>query len=237
MEGLLATIHDGINRMASQGVLIPKICLTVNEGLFGAGPGGSMSFDNRLDVGVSAKWDITALLSADEEKRRAESKLRQAQLTYDELRAKLAAGVQEARSASLRGREQLQRGARAIQHAAETYLLSDKRLRLGARDSSIEEVLRSIRGLEQVHVTYIEAVSSYNKAQVRLLLLLGTGGHCQGAVTPAATLPPPPAMPALPEKPKQDGGREKEQKKEPAPEAKDISVPRAYPVPPLLPDL
>lgn len=237
MEGLLATIHDGIQRMTEQGILTPKICLTVNEGLFGAGPGGSMSFDNRLDVGVRAQWDITALLSAGEEKRRAMSKLRQAQLTYDELRAKLALGVQEARGSSLKGREQIQRGASAIQHAAETYLLSEKRLRLGATGSSIEEVQRTIRGLEEVHVRYIEAVNSYNKAQIRLLLLLGGGGHCQGTVTPTAVLPPAPAMPALPAKPKRDDSRKNEEKKEPAPQPKQISTPRAYPIPPELPDL
>jgi outer membrane protein TolC len=173
LEGLLATVQGGIDRMSGPRALLPTLQVNVGEGAFGAGPGGRMDFDNRLDVWLQARWDLTRLLSAQQERQQAHSQLRQVQLNYEDLRGKLTAGVREARGGILGGREQIGLAVEQLKHANETYRLSDRRLREKVEGSSVNEVLQTIRGLEQAHLNHITSISSHNKAQVRLLLLLG----------------------------------------------------------------
>jgi hypothetical protein len=122
----------------------------------------------------------------------AHSELQQAQLALVDLHGKLQAGVEEAVSAILSGRDQIVQASAAIQHAAETYRLLDERLRkqgeeANQRNRTYEAVLASIQQLSQAHVNYLTAVSAYNKAQVRLLLLIGTYNDCQAkSHSPAA---------------------------------------------------
>jgi outer membrane protein TolC len=113
----------------------------------------------------------------------AQSELQQAQLSLVDLHGKLRAGVEEAVSAILSGRDQITRASGAIEHAAETYRLTDVRLKeegpeANRRNNTYNAVLASIQQLSQAHANYLTAVSSYNKAQVRLLLLLGTYNDC-----------------------------------------------------------
>ena len=112
----------------------------------------------------------------------ASARLEETRLALQDTRAKLALGVQEARSAILSGRDQIRSGSEQIRHAAETYRLSDKRLKENAPGGSTTEVLQAIRGLELAHFNYLTAVAAYDKAEVRLLLLLGQGPDCKLAV-------------------------------------------------------
>ncbi len=117
----------------------------------------------------------------------AQSQLQQAQLALIDVRGKLKAGVEEAISATLSGREQITRGSNTIEHAAETYRITNLRLesespRESMRNNSYTAVLASIQQLSQAHASYLTAVSAYNKAQVRLLLFLGTYNDCQSAI-------------------------------------------------------
>ncbi|HWG47166.1 MAG TPA: TolC family protein [Gemmataceae bacterium] len=113
----------------------------------------------------------------------AQSQSQQANFALFDTQGKLRAGVEEAVSAILSGRDQITRGASAIQHAAETYRIMDLILTEGAEaarrsSSTYNAVLRSIQQLSQTHANYLSAVSAYNKAQVRLLLLIGTNSTC-----------------------------------------------------------
>jgi hypothetical protein len=115
----------------------------------------------------------------------ANSQLQQAQLTLVDTKGKLRAGVEEARSAILSGRDQIREAADAIQHGAETYRITNLRLesespRESFNKNTYNTVLTSIQQLAQGHANYISAVRSYNKAQVRLLLLIGTYNDCHG---------------------------------------------------------
>jgi outer membrane protein TolC len=103
----------------------------------------------------------------------AHFKLEETQLALDDLRGKLAAGVVEARGAIESGRKQIMESAQQIQHAAETYRLSDLRLTQNAPGASTNDVSQAIRGLEFAHLTHLTAVAAHNKAQLRLILLLG----------------------------------------------------------------
>jgi outer membrane protein TolC len=111
----------------------------------------------------------------------AQSKLEQTHLALIDTRGKLRAGVEEARSAILNGREQITQASNTIQHASETYSIMNRRLESEApRDAMTRNtygsVLTSIQQLSQAHSSYLSAVNAYNKAQARLRLILGTPG-------------------------------------------------------------
>ncbi len=100
----------------------------------------------------------------------AQSKLQQAHLALIDTRGKLRAGVEEARSAILSGREQITQASSTIHHASKTYDIMNTRLESEApRDAMTRNtygaVLTSIQQLSQAHSSYLSAVSSYNKAQ------------------------------------------------------------------------
>ncbi len=113
----------------------------------------------------------------------ARSKLQQTQLALVSLHGKLRAGVLESFSAILSGREQFAQAADALKHAAETYRIMDLRITKENAETTMQRnthnaVLSSIQQLSQAHANYLTAVSNYNKAQARLLLLLGTYNDC-----------------------------------------------------------
>jgi hypothetical protein len=97
----------------------------------------------------------------------------QVQLSLQEIAAKLTAGVQEAYNTIVVGREQLALIKDQIQHTEESYRLSELRVRENAPGARPTDVMQAIRGLEQAHHEHLSALNTHNKAQVRLLLLLG----------------------------------------------------------------
>lgn len=109
----------------------------------------------------------------------AQSQLQQAHLSLLDMQLKLRAGVEDAFTAILSGREQIELASKAIDHAKETYRSMEKRLppevnpEVAIRNKVFDGVLNSIRQLSEAHSIYLKAVSNYNKAQIRLLLLLG----------------------------------------------------------------
>jgi outer membrane protein TolC len=173
LEGLLDTIERGMAELQGPKKFMPTLRLSADEGAFGAGPGSNLTWDNRFDLGIQARWNLTEFLSAREQQRLARSKLSQVHLSYDDLKAKLALGVGEARSAILAGQQEVVSGGEMVRHASEMYRLSNLRLTENAPGGSTGEVLQAIRGLEQAHAIYLQAIREYNKAQIRLTLLLG----------------------------------------------------------------
>jgi outer membrane protein TolC len=174
LEGLLATIQGGLAQASGPQRLLPTVQLNVFEGAFGAGPGSSLNWDNRLDIGVQARWNLTQLATAQQQKRLAHSRIQQVHLNLEDVRGKLTLGVREAQGAILSNREQIGLASGQIRHASESYRLSDLRLREGVAGATTGDVLQNIQGLEQAHFNYIQAINGYNKAEVRLLLLLGS---------------------------------------------------------------
>ena len=77
LQGLLSTIDCGMAELEGPKKFLPTLDLCLSEGAFGAGPDASMVWDNRFDVGVEARWNLTELFKAKDEKRLAESKRRQ----------------------------------------------------------------------------------------------------------------------------------------------------------------
>src|SRR5262249_5852530 len=110
------------------------------------------------------------------QKRVAESRIQQVHLTYQDVRAKLATGVREAREASLSGREEMDLARQAVRHANEGYKLSNKRLKDNVPGSTTVEVVGYILALQAAYLNYVGVVSAYDKAQLRLLVLTGAAG-------------------------------------------------------------
>ena len=72
-----------------------------------AGPGASLSTDNRFDACVQLKWDLTALLRAEDQRKLVRSKLEQTRWTLKDVKDRLAAGVTESKNTILTSREML----------------------------------------------------------------------------------------------------------------------------------
>jgi outer membrane protein TolC len=178
MEGLLAVIQDAINRSQGAGQYLPTVEVRMAEGAFGAGPGDRLDWDNRWDLCLQARWNLTEFLTARDRRRVADSKLQQVHLAYQDLRGKLTAGVQAAREEVLSGSDQLPMLDEQIKEAAEAQKLSDDRLKNRIAGSSYGEVLLSLQSKNLAQLNRLNALRAYDKAQVRLMILLGpVNGH------------------------------------------------------------
>lgn len=173
MEGLLDTIGSGVAELEGPKKYMPIIELNAVEGDLGGDPGSRLTWGNRFDLGLQAKWNLTEFITARQKQQLAHSKLAQAHLSYEDLQAKLSLGVQEARDAILSGQQQIVASGDMVKHASETYRLSNERLDAGAPGNSIAEVVQTLRGLELAHSNYLQSIRDYDKAQIRLMLLLG----------------------------------------------------------------
>jgi outer membrane protein TolC len=91
------------------------------------------------------------------------------------LQGKLTLGVQEARETIAGGTEQIRQAQEHIDKARRAYELSNDRLNLRVPGSTHSEVLLSLQGLGLAQANYLNVLREYNKAQVRLMVLLGGG--------------------------------------------------------------
>jgi outer membrane protein TolC len=180
MEGLLALIRNSLEKAQGPGKYLPALEVRVGEGAFGTGPGDSSTWDNRLDIGLHARWNLTELATGRERLHLAQSKLTQAQLGYQDLRGRLTMGVQEARESSLSGNEQMGLAREQIEHARAAYKLSNVRLTENIKGSSPSEVLLSVQSVGLAQLNYLQAVRDLDKAQLRLMVLLGGAGRPEG---------------------------------------------------------
>src|SRR5262249_51868558 len=126
---------------------------------------------------VQARWNLTDLVTARDRQRVAQSKIQQAHLAYQELRAKLTLGVREAHEAIQSGREQMDLGRQQIQTAINVYERSTIRFNQKIKGYSLSEVLLAIRAKAGSELTYINAIRDTKKAQLRMLILLGGGSQ------------------------------------------------------------
>ncbi len=192
MQGLLNLIHQSIERAQGPGKYMPIFELHLAEGGFGTGPGDRMDWDNRFDLGLQARWNLTELVTARDRQRVAQAKVQQAEITYRDLQGKLTAGVQEAREAIVSGKSQMQHTRQQIEDASKAFDLSDRRLRAHIQGSSYTEALLALESYGRAERNYLEIVNAYDKAQLRLMVLLGPSAVL--ACTPPAPPPPPPAV-------------------------------------------
>jgi outer membrane protein TolC len=185
LDGLLSLIQESVQKGNGAIQYLPVFEVRMAEGAFGAGPGDSMNWDNRWDLGVQARWNLTEWLTQRDRRRMASAKIQQAHLAYQDLRGRLTAGVQEAREAILDGRELMRLGEAQLTNARRAYDLSDQRLKQNPQASSFSESLLAIASLGRAHINYLSAISGFDKAQLRLMVLIGPE-----AIKPELAAPP-----------------------------------------------
>lgn len=173
MEAILGLIHKGMEDAAGPQRYLPVVTAQALEGSFGAGPNGDLSFANRFDLGIQARWNLTELLTADAQRRIGTSIATQAHLTYADLKGKLTLAVQEARESIRSGREQVQLAQKQIKQAQTAAELSNVRLREGIQGSSFSEVLLAQRSVAAARANYLGVLREYDKAQIRLMVMTG----------------------------------------------------------------
>lgn len=183
LEGLLRTVEAARNTNYGLTHWMPAIEMNILEGGFGAGPGRQLDWANRFDLGVHMKWNINEFATSKLKRRQADATIQQVHLSYHDLKSKLTLGVQEAWDSIHSGREQVQLAERHIQSAEESYKLSETRLKQNIKGRSSSEVLLALRTLGGAKLEYLQAARDYNKAQLRLFVLVG------GPETPVQTLP------------------------------------------------
>jgi outer membrane protein TolC len=173
LEGLLSLIETARAKANGPGKFMPTVEVTMAEGAFGAGPGSHSVWDNRWDLGLQVRWNLTEAMTARERRRLADSRIQQVQLNYQELRSKLILGVEEAREASQSNLEQMKLGEKQIRSSEESYNLSDYRLTNNIKGASPSEVLMSLRSLIGARLNYLNSIRELDKAQLRLFVLVG----------------------------------------------------------------
>jgi outer membrane protein TolC len=173
LEGILGLIQAGMCQSAGPQRFLPVLTAQALEGGFGAGPNGDLTFAHRFDLGVQARWNVTELCTADAQRRVGSSLLAQAQLTYADLRGKLALGVQEARETILSGRELMRLAAEQVRQAKSALELSELRVREGIPGSSFSEVLLAQRAVAAAQANSLGVLRDYDRAQLRLMVLTG----------------------------------------------------------------
>ena len=194
LEGILSVIQEGLNTATGAARWVPEVNVQLGEGLFGAGPGNSMNFSNRLDLGVQARWNISELLTAERKKAVAFAQMNEAQWTYQELRAKLTLGVQEARTTIQHTGTQFAVAEDQIKRAKEAAQLSRKLKDTDPMGEKLTityaDVALTHKAVAMAQLNYVEILREFDKAQLRLMVLVGSS-----TPPPAATPPPTPAVP------------------------------------------
>jgi outer membrane protein TolC len=190
MQGLLTTIQQGIERAQGPGKFMPVFELHLAEGGFGTGPGDTMDWDNRFDLGLQARWNLTQLATVSQRRRIAQAKVQQANLAYQDLQGKLAAGVQASREDILSGKIQIGHARQQIQDASQAFDLSNRRVKAGVQGSSYTEALLALSAYGRAERSYLEIVNAYDKAQLQLMILLGPAATRACIQSAPSTLPP-----------------------------------------------
>jgi outer membrane protein TolC len=183
LEGILAVIQEGMAKGESAARFLPILEARAIEGVFGAGPNDNMTFANRLDVAVQARWSLTDLCTAGAQRRIGCSLLSQTQLTYKDARSKLALGVREARETSVSGEQELTLTTEQILQTKKAAELSDMRLNEGLTNS-FTEVLLAKKSVAGAQANYLSVLRDFDKAQLRLMILCGMKSG-EGTCAPA----------------------------------------------------
>lgn len=173
MESLVNLVEDAVKRANGPGRFIPNVAFGVAEDAFGGGTGSTLDYTNRLDVGVAVYWNLTDLFTAHDRHRVMDAQREQVQLTYQDLRARLTAGVQEARETIVMGKQEIKLGQEQIDHAEQARQRSKLRIEKLIPGATPSEVMLSLQSLGMAQTNRLNAVREYNKAQLRLMLLVG----------------------------------------------------------------
>src|SRR5262249_28334385 len=145
----------------------------------------NMAYDNRFDVAVQARWNLTDLLQGERKRQLAMSQMNQVAWTYQELRERLTMGVHEAvqtiqsNGSQFTLAEDQIRGAKKMLDSVK--LLKEKT----GMDVTYSQVLQAHLNVAKTQLDYVELLREFDKAELRLMILLGPGAKCPVMPGPA----------------------------------------------------
>ncbi len=174
MERILALIEEGASRANGPAKYMPIVEMNMIEGGFGTGPGASTSWNNRMDLGLQVRWDLSQFWTQNEREHLMRARTAEAHLTDKDLRAKLTSGVQEAWEIVTRGKEALRLGEEAIAESRNAEKLNQDRLNARVQGVTYSGMMQGHQMTATARATYLSALRNYNQAQLRLFLLTGS---------------------------------------------------------------
>jgi outer membrane protein TolC len=198
LQGILSVIQTGLGQSRTISRFAPQVDVQVGEGLFGAGVLGGMGYDNRFDLAVQARWNLTELLHGQRKRQVAMDQMNQVAWTQQELRARLTMGVQESRTTILSSSSQFTLAEDQIRDA-KTMLESVKVLKLKqAEGITYSQIMLAEQAVAKAQLNYVELLQEFDKAELRLMILLGPGAKCPPMPVAPAVAPAPPGREKLP---------------------------------------
>jgi outer membrane protein TolC len=153
--------------------LLPSMLLGLSYGGFGGGVGDTVgNFNDRLDVDVSAVWEIRNLGRGDAAARDvAQSQVAQARYREIETMDQISREIVEARSQVKSRKRQIDTSRSAVSTAQTSYTRNRQRINEG--QGLPIEFLQSLQALDQAQREYLRSVTDFNIAQFRLHHALG----------------------------------------------------------------
>ncbi|HVS25467.1 MAG TPA: TolC family protein, partial [Gammaproteobacteria bacterium] len=172
LDALVASSEESL-KAQRYGFLIPSVSLTYQTGQFGGAPGSSIeNVDHRDDLNLQLYWQLDGFGFGHRARVVAqEARLREIGLQRDKLRDAIAAEVRSAYASTRSRRAELPLAAAAVTRANDAYALHRERIydRLGLP----LEALAAMQSLAAAELASIDAVVSYDLAQIRLHTALG----------------------------------------------------------------
>ena len=167
--------------------LLPSMLLGLSYGGFGGGVGDSISnFNDRLDLDVSAVWEIRNFGRGEAAAREvAQAQIEQARYREIETMDRISREIVEARSQVKSRHRQIETAQAAVNAARQSYTRNRQRINEG--QGLPIEFMQSLQALDQAQREYLRSVTDYNVAQFRLHHALGWPSDV--AVKPASTKP------------------------------------------------
>lgn len=136
--------------------------------------GSSVQFSNSLDgwaMGVSGSWNLFDSGTTKGRVQQAESRVRQASITLDQVRLSIEVELREAWSACKEAEELVGAAERVVEQAREALRLAEVRYKAGAATQL--DVLESQVNLTEANNQQIEAYYSHNIATARMQKAMG----------------------------------------------------------------
>lgn len=153
--------------------LLPSMLLGLSYGGFGGGLGNTVAnFDDRLDMDVSAVWEIRNFGRGDAAAQEiAQAQIEQARYQEIETMDRISREIVEARSQVKSRQRQIETAQTAVKSARESYARNRQRINEG--QGLPIEFMQSLQALDQAQREYLRSVTDFNAAQFRLHHALG----------------------------------------------------------------
>jgi len=165
-------------RQAKVGPLVPTVQLGYQAGGFGGGFSGDPNgffgaWGGREDFSAALVWELKNLGLGDVARtRRREIDADAARIRLAQVVDRVVQEVVTAQAMVSSSGKQVDIARKAVESAIESLGLNENRIR-GGNGLPIE-LLQSIQALDRARLNYLQAVTSFNKAQFRLYVAVGT---------------------------------------------------------------